>query len=229
MEDSRIMVKIAPSILTADFLHLGEQIAAAEQAGVDYIHVDVMDGRFVPNITIGPLITAALRRATSLPLDVHLMIVEPERYIEDFAKAGADIITVHQEVSPHLHRTLQAIRDLGCRAGVSINPATPVHTLDDAIYSCDLVLVMTVNPGFGGQSLIPEAVNKISQVRRMVRDRGLNVEIEADGGINARTIASVVQAGAETIVAGSAVYRPGTSVADAVAELRAAVAETSPV
>ncbi|HEU4792939.1 MAG TPA: ribulose-phosphate 3-epimerase [Nitrolancea sp.] len=223
------MVKIAPSILTADFLNLGEQIAAAEQAGVDYIHVDVMDGRFVPNLTIGPLITAALRRATSLPLDVHLMIVEPERYIEDFAKAGADIITVHQEVSPHLHRTLQAIRDLGCRAGVSINPATPVNTLDDAIYACDLVLVMTVNPGFGGQSLIPEAVGKISQVRQMVRDRGLNVEIEADGGINARTIASIVQAGAETIVAGSAVYRPGTSVADAVAELRAAVAEGSPV
>ena len=229
MEDSRIMVKIAPSILTADFLNLGEQIATAEQAGVDYIHVDVMDGRFVPNLTIGPLITAALRRATSLPLDVHLMIVEPERYIEDFAKAGADIITVHQEVSPHLHRTLQAIRDLGCRAGVSINPATPVNTLDDAIYACDLVLVMTVNPGFGGQSLIPEAVGKISQVRQMVRDRGLNVEIEADGGINARTIASIVQAGAETIVAGSAVYRPGTSVADAVAELRAAVAEGSPV
>lgn len=223
------MVKIAPSILTADFLNLGEQIAVAEQAGVDYIHVDVMDGRFVPNLTIGPLITAALRRATSLPLDVHLMIVEPERYIEDFAKAGADIITVHQEVSPHLHRTLQAIRDLGCRAGVSINPATPVNTLDDAIYACDLVLVMTVNPGFGGQSLIPEAVGKISQVRQMVRDRGLNVEIEADGGINARTIASIVQAGAETIVAGSAVYRPGTSVADAVAELRAAVAEGSPV
>ena len=229
MEDSRIMVKIAPSILTADFLNLGEQIATAEQAGVDYIHVDVMDGRFVPNLTISPLITAALRRATSLPLDVHLMIVEPERYIEDFAKAGADIITVHQEVSPHLHRTLQAIRDLGCRAGVSINPATPVNTLDDAIYACDLVLVMTVNPGFGGQSLIPEAVGKISQVRQMVRDRGLNVEIEADGGINARTIASIVQAGAETIVAGSAVYRPGTSVADAVAELRAAVAEGSPV
>lgn len=223
------MVKIAPSILTADFLNLGEQIAAAEQAGVDYIHVDVMDGRFVPNLTIGPLITAALRRATSLPLDVHLMIVEPERYIEDFAKAGADIITVHQEVSPHLHRTLQAIRDLGCRAGISINPATPVNTLDDAIYACDLVLVMTVNPGFGGQSLIPEAVGKISQVRQMVRDRGLNVEIEADGGINARTIASIVQAGAETIVAGSAVYRPGTSVADAVAELRAAVGEASPV
>jgi ribulose-phosphate 3-epimerase len=223
------MVKIAPSILTADFLHLGEQIAAAQQAGVDYIHVDVMDGRFVPNLTIGPLITAALRRATSLPLDVHLMIVEPERYIEDFAKAGADIITVHQEVSPHLHRTLQAIRDLSCRAGISINPATPVNTLDDAIYACDLVLVMTVNPGFGGQSLIPEAVHKISQVRRMVQDRGLNVEIEADGGINARTIASVVQAGAETIVAGSAVYRPGISVADAVAELRSAVAEGSAV
>ena len=223
------MVKIAPSILTADFLHLGEQIAAAQQAGVDYIHVDVMDGRFVPNLTIGPLITAALRRATSLPLDVHLMIVEPERYIEDFAKAGADIITVHQEVSPHLHRTLQAIRDLGCRAGISINPATPVNTLDDAIYACDLVLVMTVNPGFGGQSLIPEAVHKISQVRGMVQDRGLNVEIEADGGINARTIASVVQAGAETIVAGSAVYRPGISVADAVAELRSAVAEGSAV
>lgn len=223
------MVKIAPSILTADFLHLGEQIAAAQEAGVDYIHVDVMDGHFVPNITIGPLITAALRRATTLPLDVHLMITEPERYIDDFAKAGANIITVHQEVSPHLHRTLQAIRDLGCHAGVSINPATPVNTLDDAIFACDLVLVMTVNPGFGGQSLIPEAVGKISQVRQMVRDRGLNVEIEADGGINAQTIASVVQAGAETIVAGSAVYRPGISVADAVAELRAAVAEASHV
>jgi ribulose-phosphate 3-epimerase len=223
------MVKIAPSILTADFLRLGEQVAEAEQAGVDYIHVDVMDGRFVPNITIGPLITEALRRATSLPLDVHLMIVEPERYIEDFAKAGADIITVHQEVSPHLHRTLQAARAIGCRAGVSINPATPVNTLDEVLYFCDLVLVMTVNPGFGGQSMIPEAVEKIARIRRMVEERGLNVEIEVDGGIKAQTVAPAVRAGVDTIVAGSAIYRPGISAADAVAELRAAVAEAVPV
>jgi ribulose-phosphate 3-epimerase len=164
-----------------------------------------------------------------LPLDVHLMIVEPERYIDDFAQAGADVITVHQEVSPHLHRTLQAIRDLGCRAGVSINPATPVNMLDEVLYYCDLVLVMTVNPGFGGQSMIPEAVEKITRIRRIVEERRLDVEIEVDGGIKAQTIGAVVQAGVDTVVAGSAIYRPGISVADAVAELRAAVAEAAAI
>ena len=200
------MKKIAPSILSADFSRLGEEIKAIEAAGADYVHIDVMDGQFVPNITIGPLIVEAARRVTTLPLDVHLMIVDPDRYIPDFAKAGADILTVHQETVPHLHRTVQLIRSLGKKAGVSINPATPVATLDLILDDLDLVLVMSVNPGFGGQSFIPSCLGKIAALRRMIEERGLKVELEVDGGVKTDNIGRIVAAGADVLVAGSAVF-----------------------
>jgi ribulose-phosphate 3-epimerase len=199
-------VQVAPSILSADFGRLAEEIRAVDQAGADLIHVDVMDGRFVPNLTIGPLVVAAARKATKLPLDVHLMIVEPERYIEDFASAGADIITVHVEASPHLHRTLQAIRALGKKAGVSLNPHTPVSTLEHVLPNLDLVLIMSVNPGFGGQSFIPAALDKIRDLAARKRASSLSIDIEVDGGVNASTAASVVNAGADILVAGSYVF-----------------------
>jgi len=200
------MIKIAPSILSADFARLGEEIAAVERGGADYIHVDVMDGHFVPNITIGPLVVEAARRATSLPLDVHLMIENPDLYIPEFAKAGADILTVHQEAVPHLHRTVQLIRSLGKKAGVSINPGTPVSTLDVILEDIDLVLVMSVNPGFGGQSFIPSALKKIEALRREIDRRGLTVELEVDGGVKADNIRRIAAAGADVFVAGSAVF-----------------------
>lgn len=205
------MLKVAPSILSADFARLGEELKAIETAGADMVHVDVMDGRFVPNITLGPVIVKDVKRATGLPLDCHLMIVEPERYIDDFAKAGADGITVHQEACPHLHRTIQQIKAAGCRAGVAINPGTPVSTLEEVIMDLDLVLVMTVNPGFGGQSFIESCVPKIKQVvelakRRRGKDAG-PLEVEVDGGINAETARVVERAGATMAVAGSAVFK----------------------
>lgn len=200
------MVKIAPSILSADFSRLGEEIRAIEAGGADYVHVDVMDGHFVPNITIGPLVVAAARKVTSLPLDVHLMIENPDRYIPAFAEAGADILTVHQETVPHLHRTVQLIRSLGKKAGVSINPATPVSALDLILDDLDLVLVMSVNPGFGGQSFIPFCLGKIAALRRMIEERGLNVELEVDGGVKTDNIGRIVAAGADVLVAGSAVF-----------------------
>ncbi len=200
------MVKIAPSILSADFSRLGEEIRAIEAGGADYVHVDVMDGHFVPNITIGPLVVEAARKVTNLPLDVHLMIENPDRYIPDFAKAGADILTVHQETVPHLHRTVQLIRSLGKKAGVSINPATPVATLDLILDDLDLVLVMSVNPGFGGQSFIPSCLGKIAALRRMIEERGLKVELEVDGGVKTDNIGRIVAAGADVLVAGSAVF-----------------------
>ncbi len=200
------MVKIAPSILSADFSRLGEEIRAIEAGGADYVHVDVMDGHFVPNITIGPLVVEAARKVTSLPLDVHLMIENPDRYIPDFAKAGADILTVHQEVVPHLHRTVQLIRSLGKKAGVSINPATPVSTLDLILDDLDLVLVMSVNPGFGGQSFIPSCLGKIAALRHTIAERGLRVELEVDGGVKIDNIGRIVSAGADVLVAGSAVF-----------------------
>lgn len=214
--------KLAPSILTADFTRLGEQISAAERAGVDYIHVDVMDGRFVPNITIGPLIVAALRAGTALPLDVHLMIADPDQYIADFAQAGANIITVHQEACVHLHRTLQRIHDAGCRAGVALNPATPLALVEDILDELDLLLIMSVNPGFGGQSFIPQSLRKLAQARELLTQRELRAELEVDGGVKASNLADVLAAGADVVVAGSAVYRPDASVDAAVAELRAA-------
>ena len=200
------MIKIAPSILSADFARLGEEIAAIERGGADYVHVDVMDGHFVPNITIGPLIVEAARRSTSLPLDVHLMIQNPDLYIPEFAKAGADILTVHQETVPHLHRTVQLIRSLGKKAGVSINPGTPVSTLEVILEDVDLILVMSVNPGFGGQSFIPSALGKIEALRREIDRRGLKVELEVDGGVKADNIRRIAAAGADVFVAGSAVF-----------------------
>ncbi|MCP3175919.1 MAG: ribulose-phosphate 3-epimerase [Desulfuromonadales bacterium] len=200
------MVKIAPSILSADFSRLGEEIAAIEHGGADYVHVDVMDGHFVPNLTIGPLVVEAARRSTALPLDVHLMIENPDRYIPQFAEAGADILTVHQEAVPHLHRTVQLIRSLGKKAGVSINPATPVSTLEVILEEVDLILVMSVNPGFGGQSFIPSALTKIEALRQLIDRRGLAVELEVDGGVKADNIRQVAAAGADVFVAGSAVF-----------------------
>tara|TARA_B100001250_G_scaffold279682_1_gene242038 strand:- start:147 stop:815 length:669 start_codon:yes stop_codon:yes gene_type:complete len=216
-------IKISPSILSADFTRLADQVREAEEAGVDYIHVDVMDGHFVPNITIGPLVVKALRPITKLPLDVHLMIENPEFYIEDFSKAGADIITVHQEATPHLHRTIQQIHDLGIKAGVSINPSTSVRTLDEIICDVDLILVMSVNPGFGGQSYIHSCTNKIRKVREMLDDRGVSADLEVDGGVNVDTVNEVISAGANAFVAGSAIFNDKNSVAENVSALRAKI------
>lgn len=201
------MVKIAPSILSADFARLGEEILDVERGGADWIHVDVMDGHFVPNITIGPLIVEAIRPVTKLPLDVHLMIEEPDRYIPQFAKSGADWITVHQEACRHLHRTLYLIKEQGVKAGVVLNPATPISTIEHVLPDLDMVLLMTVNPGFGGQKFIHNVVPKIKALRDMFNERGLShVEIEIDGGVNAETARLCEEAGATVLVAGSAVF-----------------------
>lgn len=200
-------IKIAPSILSADFSRLGEEIRAVEAAGADIIHVDVMDGHFVPNITIGPLIVEAARKSTKLPLDVHLMIENPERYVDDFAKAGADYITVHVETGYHLHRLAQSIRShKNVKAGVVLNPATPLSSLDYILGEVDLVLIMSVNPGFGGQSFIPSALDKIRQLRKRISNLGLAVEIEVDGGVKPDNAAGIIEAGADILVAGSAVF-----------------------
>lgn len=203
---SAASVKIAPSILSADFGRLAEEVRAVEAAGADVIHVDVMDGRFVPNITIGPLVVRAVRAATRLPLDVHLMIVEPERYLEDFARAGADSITVHLEASPHLHRTVQHIKSLGKKAAVALNPHTSLDGLDIVLPDLDMVLIMSVNPGFGGQKFIEAVVPKIAALRATVQRRGLATDIEVDGGVAPDTVARVVGAGANVLVAGSAIF-----------------------
>lgn len=200
---------IAPSILSANFAALGDEVRAVEKAGADWIHVDVMDGHFVPNITIGPFVVEAVKKCTKLPLDVHLMISSPDDYIEDFVKAGASIVTVHEEALNHLHRTVTRIRDLGAKAGVSINPATPVETLTDILPHIDLVLVMTVNPGFGGQKFIGSCLPKIEKLAEWRRQRGLNFLIEADGGIAESTAASVSKAGCDVFVAGSAIFNSG--------------------
>ncbi|MBL7198706.1 MAG: ribulose-phosphate 3-epimerase [Anaerolineae bacterium] len=229
------MLKIAASILSADFCRLGEQIAAAERAGADYIHCDVMDGHFVPNITIGPMIVGAVRRATSLPLDVHLMIEGPERYIPHFARAGASSLTVHVETCPHLHRTVQQIKELALSAGVAINPATPLNVLEEILPYVDVVLVMTVNPGFGGQSFIETMCRKIERLGEWIRRERLCIDLEVDGGINVQTAGRVVRAGANVLVAGSAIFAPegefttSGGIADALHGLRqAAVGEAEP-
>jgi ribulose-phosphate 3-epimerase len=200
-------VRIAPSILSADFARLGEEVATVVGAGADWIHVDVMDGHFVPNITLGPAITAAVQGATAVPVDVHLMIEHPERFVDDFVAAGADYLTVHQEACPHLHRTIQQIRDAGARPGVAINPATPVSTLSEVAAEIDLLLVMSVNPGFGGQAFIPASVRKVAEARAMLDAAGSDAVIEVDGGVDVGNAAELADAGADVLVAGSAVFR----------------------
>jgi ribulose-phosphate 3-epimerase len=213
------LIKIAPSILSADFTRLGEQVRAVEAAGVDRIQIDVMDGRFVPNITFGAIAFKSLRPLTRLTLEAHLMVEPPEDFIEMFARAGADTIIVHQEATPHLHRAIQQIHSLGKRAGVALNPSTPSGVLSEVLDSLQLVLVMTVNPGFGGQEFIPQTLRKIRQVKRSVRDGDLACEVEVDGGINAQTAPRVVGAGADVLVAGSAVFEATDGVPAAIRRL----------
>ena len=215
-------IKIAPSILAADFAHLAADIKSAEAAGADYIHMDVMDGHFVPNISIGPPVVRAVRRVTKLPLDVHLMISEPGVYAPAFAEAGADVLTVHVEATPHLHRVLQQIRDLGVRPGVSLNPATPAAAISEILDEVELVLVMTVNPGFGGQAFIEHTLHKIAQVRDMLNDAGSTAELEVDGGIGPRTAGRVAAAGATVLVAGTAIFGAAEGVVPAIGAIREA-------
>jgi len=214
-------IRIAPSILSADFGRLAEEIRAAEAAGADWIHVDVMDGRFVPNITIGPLVVEAVRKVTTLPIDCHLMIVEPERYVEAFARAGADVISVHAEASPHLHRTLQAIRGAGARPAVALNPSTGLEAIEYVLGDCEMILLMTVNPGFGGQKYIEACTAKVRRLRAMADARGQSLEIQVDGGVKADTIGKVAAAGANVFVAGTAVYGQ-QDYRQAIADLRGA-------
>lgn len=199
-------VLISPSLLSSDFGRLAEEVRSIEAAGADWIHVDVMDGRFVPNITIGPVVVQAIKKAATRPLDVHLMIVEPEKYVEAFAKAGADVLTVHVEACPHLHRVLQQIRQAGAKPAVVLNPSTPLSAIEEVLGEVDMVLLMSVNPGFGGQSFIESTVDKVRRLRAMLDARGLSTDIEVDGGINAETAKRVVEAGATVLVAGSYVF-----------------------
>jgi ribulose-phosphate 3-epimerase len=215
--------RIAPSILSADFGRLAEEIAAVEAGGADWIHVDVMDGHFVPNITIGPVVTEGARRATDLPLDVHLMIEEPDRYLEAFVAAGASVLTVHQEACRHLHRTLTHIRELGAKAGVALNPATPLASVQDVLPQIDLLLVMSVNPGFGGQSYIEASTEKVRSARAMLDEVGSDALIEIDGGVDAGNAAAIASAGADVLVAGSAVYGHPEGPAQGVRAIRGAL------
>jgi ribulose-phosphate 3-epimerase len=212
-------IKIAPSILSADFSRLGEQIQELTKAGADYIHVDVMDGHFVPNITIGPLVVESVKKQTTIPLDVHLMIENPMKYVKEFSDAGANIITVHIEAESHIHRAVNMIKNLGCKAGVSLNPSTSLTMLDEILSEIDLVLVMSVNPGFGGQKFIDSSINKIKRLRKMIDDREIDAEIEVDGGITAENVSTVVKAGADVIVAGYAIFSK-PNITEAIKEIR---------
>ena len=220
------MIELAPSILSADFSRLAEQVHAAEEGGAAVLHVDVMDGHFVPNITVGPPVVKSLRKATKMPIDCHLMIEDPDRYIEAFAGAGADWISVHQEACVHLHRTLDCIHEHNCRAGVVINPATPVDTLSEVLDMVDYVLVMSVNPGFGGQKFIPNSLHKLSRLARIREDRNLSYRIEVDGGVALDTVQQIVRAGAEILVAGNAVFGKGDPKANVQALQKAAMEAT---
>jgi ribulose-phosphate 3-epimerase len=216
-------VKIAPSILSADFATLGEQVRAASDAGADYIHCDVMDGHFVPPITFGSLVVEAVRRATSAPIDVHMMVEAPERYVDDMARAGATLFTAHIEATHHIHRVVQSVKAAGMKAGVAINPGTPILAIEAILPSADLILVMSVNPGWGGQPFIPEALTKVREIREMIDAQMLATELEIDGGIAETTIAAAVEAGADVLVAGSAIYNERESVAAAIRRLRRAI------
>ncbi len=216
-------VKIFPSILSADFRRLGQQVEEIESAGADGVHLDVMDGRFVPNITIGPFIVEAVRQTTTLPLDVHLMIVEPERYLGDFAHAGADMISVHQEACPHLHRTIQQIKQLDKKAGVVLNPSTPLVALEEVLTEVDFILLMSVNPGFGGQKFIESSVEKVHRLRHWLTERGAHAQLEIDGGVDTKTAPRVVTAGATMLVAGSAVFHASSGAGEGVRQLRASL------
>lgn len=215
--------KLAPSLLAADFTHLEQQVQEAESAGADWLHLDIMDGQFVPNISFGPLVVKALQPVTSLIFDVHLMIENPENYVDAFAEAGAQGITVHVEASRHLHRTIQQIKALGLKAGVALNPATPISHLADIVTDVDLVLIMSVNPGFGGQRYIPHSTTKITQLRQWLNELGSQAELQVDGGIDANTAPEVVKAGATVLVAGSAIFNKRATVADNIQTLRAAI------
>ena len=218
-------IKIAPSILSADFGRLGEQVAEAETGGADCIHVDIMDGQFVPNLTMGALIVEGIRSHTKLPLDIHMMVIEPDRFIDQFVRAGSDIITVHVEACTHLHRTVEQIKEAGAKVGVALNPATPISAIEEVLADLDQVLVMTVNPGFGGQSFIQSTVDKIRRMRAMLDERGLSAELEVDGGINVQTASTAIDAGARVLVAGSAVYNPDASVSDSSAAISVAIGQ----
>ena len=216
-------VRIAPSILSCDFAHLADEIAAVERAGADMVHVDVMDGHFVPNLTIGPPIVEAIRKVTKLPLDVHLMMTNPDAFIGEFAEAGADYLTVHVEACPHLHRTVQSIKEKGVKAGVTLNPATPLTSVEAILPDADLLLIMSVNPGFGGQRFIPGVLDKIRKARAMIRQTGRPILLEVDGGIKADNAGAIVNAGADILVAGSAIFEaPGCDYRRVIAQLRAA-------